>query len=113
MAAVASLNDEREEVGKAAAANVIEGGIEGGGSGSGTGSKISMSSSSPLVVYELLESTFVKHSTPTILSSSGLCGLGMMLALVWMPLNGLLLLPLRKAMRVVHVCEINTAARRN
>jgi len=63
MPAVASLNhDEREEVGKAAAATVIEG----GGSDSGTGGVISMFLSSPLMVCELLESMFAKHSTPTI-----------------------------------------------
>jgi hypothetical protein len=77
--------------------------IECGGSGSSTGGTISMFLSCLAPDgRELLESTFAKHSTPTIPSFSlGFVGCGLTLVLVWMPLKGLLLPPPRKTTRMV------------
>jgi hypothetical protein len=68
MAAVVSLNDEKDEVGKAAAATRIES----GGSDSGAGGAVSMffALGGLQVAGIKLESMFVKHSTPITLCSS-------------------------------------------
>ena len=90
MAAVASLNDEREEVDRAAAVSDIEcGGFWFWYRRSHLDVLILAPDGRRVAGIDVRQALDAHH----LILLSGICGLGLTLALVWMPLKGLLLLP--------------------